>query len=306
MLGMVGTSYRRASLLFCETVARLFSEVMPPFPSVILITCNRAEWYFSSEDPAAAHAYITEYLRLKIGSPSTCCLFAFFGAECLHHLSRVVCGFDSVFQGESEIQGQVRDAYERAKVQNLSHELHFAFQRALHVGKVMRRQLLPLKENLGTQVVASVSHFPLSRPSVLCVGASTINKEIAKSLSAASFDVTIANRTNSRAEEFAQSIGATVLPWEDLHRWTTFPCVICAARSPYYVLPLVPHDKAQLLVDLGLPRNVDPQLSSQGCTVLHIDSFKPLYHQQFDQVEAELIGRTKKEYASLCRRFGVA
>jgi glutamyl-tRNA reductase len=239
-----------------------------------------------------------------VGKESLENVYTFFGAECLHHLSRVACGLDSIFIGESEIQGQVRAAYNRVPKDQLSGELHFAFQRALHTGKIIRNKLPVANEDVCSHVFAAVDRYlrSVSSPSVLCVGASSINSKIAKLLSASSYRVVVANRTQERALKLASSIGGDVLPWEELEKWTTFPCVICATRCPYYLLPDGVPSSSQLLVDLGLPRNIDPQLSSSTRTLLNIESFAPTRQQKVHEIERCISSRVTHEYDVLCRK----
>ena len=156
MIGVLGTSHRCADLSTREAIAKALGTCDENLRkgSVFLLTCNRAEWYFCTSTPAKTHQEMVASIREAVGHDALCHLYTFFGLECFHHLGKVVSGLDSLFVGETEIQGQVRAAYEAAREQQaLPKELHFLFQRALHTGKVVRERIqLPVYQGLCEQV----------------------------------------------------------------------------------------------------------------------------------------------------------
>lgn len=325
MIGVIGASYRSADLACREAISRAFSSCDLPLMerSVPLLTCNRAEWYFSTQKPAQTHQRIVSHIQAQAGVGSSCHLYTFFGLECFRHLGRVVAGLDSLFVGETEIQGQVKAAYEEARMKKvLPSELHFLFQRSLRTGKVLRsRAHLPLDSGLCEQVTQLiVDHIiGVNSPSVLLVGTSMINRRLARILADREVPVTYVNRTFEHALHVAEEIGGEVVPWAELStRWPLFPCVVAATRASDYILhplrgdpymgvwdgskvrlydvPLAP--SPQLLIDLGVPRNIDPALATEHRRVVNIDAFAPTY-----EVEEALFDRSWRDYGVLTARM---
>lgn len=307
MIGVIGTSHRCADLSIRESIAKAFenSDARLKQGTVLLLTCNRAEWYFCTHTPAKTHQEMVSFLRQSAGADTLCHLYTFFGLECFRHLGKVVAGLDSIFIGETEIQGQVKAAYETArKSQPLPQELHFLFQRALHTGKVIRKQVgISDHHGLCDQVSSlALNHLEdVAEHSVLLIGLGTVNSQLAKSLTAKGAEVTLVNRTEQRTHAMAAEIGCTARPWEELASlWCDFPCVIAATRSQEYLLRPsdinLPH-KAQLLIDLGVPRNIDPSLASLSRKIVNIEAFSPL-----QSIESLLVERSWKDYLSLTQR----
>jgi glutamyl-tRNA reductase len=307
MIGVVGTSHKNANLATREVITKALSSCEEKIKGkgILLVTCNRAEWYFCSNTPATIHQEMVSHLRKVAGDDVVSHLYTFFGLECFHHLGKVVSGLDSIFVGETEIQGQVKATYDMArKAGFLPQELHFLFQRALHTGKIVRgRMETPQYQGLCDQVSHLVSSHmkAVSHPSVLLIGTSMINTTIAHFLKATPTTITISNRTNERAKVLASDIGGQTLSWDDLPRlWCHFPCVIAATRSQDYLLRSSNTSTTlpfQLLIDLGVPRNIDPALASPERTIVNIEAFKPT-----QAIENELSERSWKDYMCLAQR----
>ncbi len=304
MLTVVGTNHKRASLSVREKIFAAFSLLSKE--GVLLSTCNRIEYYFYSEDCAVQQEEIIRFLRKEGGDGEY--LYTFFGQECVHHLGRVVCGLDSLFCLETEIQGQVKRAYELArKKASLPKPLHILFQRALHIGKIMRRAFSPPQENLSDCVVDAVSSYLVHRGqnTALLIGASSINLQIAQRLQKEKIVVTCANRTKTSAEKFAKKIGAATLSWNLIQNTHChFPCIISATRSPEYLITeKQTFSRPQLFIDLGVPRNIDPSISSSLTEVMNIEAFLPISHStSILQLERMVSRRSKQEFFSLSNK----
>jgi glutamyl-tRNA reductase len=240
-LGVIGINHKVATLEMREQVAaRGCSEVS----SVLLSTCNRTEVYFSCNDLAETQRRLLEHFG---GGQE---FYTFFGHDAFLHLARVAVGLDSALLFETEIQGQVKRGYE-ARMNRLPSHIHFAFQKALRIGKQVRGEFPIRSPDLAEAVARQVTGGR-----VLLVGASRTNRQVAQALWGR--DLTICNRTPERAHQF----GLSVLPWRQLERWREFDVVICATSAGR---PLLTGDagKVQLLIDLSVPRNIDPALGEQ-------------------------------------------
>ena len=109
----------------------------------MLSTCHRTEIYFSALNLAEAHSEILQVLRREIALAFEHELYSYFGFDCFLHLGYVVSGLDSVIIAESEIQRQVKVAYEEVQwYYPLPSCLHFLFQKSLKIGKEKRGNIL--------------------------------------------------------------------------------------------------------------------------------------------------------------------
>lgn len=298
-LGVIGISHKTASLKHREQFASVCERRFRPgpftqgdHPSVLLSTCNRVEWYFSSNDLAATHSYFLQILREENLEELEPKLFCYFGSNCFSHLAKVTAGLDSAIVGETEIQGQVKVAYEAAMAcyGQLPKEMHFAFQKSLKVGKDVRSTLLPQDGAYGLEQTIhrlNEQHYPqVEEASILFVGASEINCKVLAHLKTKGMrSITLCNRSDEAAERVADRYHIDLLPWKALSEWHRYDCLIVGTRSPDYVITRdsVPsgHNSRCLMMDLSVPRNIDPSLNRRPqLTVLNIDQINSIVNSR--------------------------
>jgi glutamyl-tRNA reductase len=288
-IGVVGVNYKLADLKLRETLAKTCLKYFGPHNAssschfIVLSTCNRTEIYFVTEDLAAAHTYILNTLRKDTAKDFEQKLYSFFGEDCFLHLCRVTAGLDSAIVAETEIQGQVKAAYEcAAETFSLPEELHYLFQKSLKIGKQVRSQLaiqrgLPDLEHAILQTAQQLfgSRFDAK---ILFVGASAINQKIMSFFKGRNFDnITICNRTAILANDIAQRYNCRQLPWNSLSTaWHQYDWIIFGTKAPEplihrHSLP-VKQQGRWLIIDLSVPRNVEASLANDSrVTLLNID-----------------------------------
>lgn len=304
-IGMLGINHKLAELKLRELFAKVCRTRFGPeacnarhHPSVLLSTCNRTEIYFSSPDLAATHSHVMSILKNDIPEEFDQKLYSFLEADCFQHLIRVTSGLDSAIVAETEIQGQVKDAYETAaSIIPLPSELHFLFQKALKMGKTIRthypiRRGIPDLEhailNLGHQHFTSCENR-----SLLFLGASDINRKILHFLMGKKLkNISIANRSDDTAMQWASDCGIRFLPWSQKEDWQTFDWVIVGTSAHHYLVTKPSaQPRTKLILDLCVPRNVDPLLTQvPGVTLMNID-----------ELNVQLQVRREKLYASLAK-----
>ena len=107
--------------------------------AVVLSTCNRVEVYGLSGDDEASARACADYLQRAAGAEAD--FYRREQAEGARHLFRVVCGLDSMVVGETEILGQVKDAYAVAlESGSTGAALNRLFQQAFRVAKQVRTE----------------------------------------------------------------------------------------------------------------------------------------------------------------------
>lgn len=274
-IGVVGINHRLAELQLREPLARVChrefipGRIHPAGHSFILLsTCNRTEVYFSSDDLALTHSYILNLLRQEIFEDFDQKLYSFFGSDCFFHLCRVTAGLDSAIVAETEIQGQVKIAYEKTiEMIPIPGDLHFLFQKSLQIGKRVRNEISIRRgaPNLEHAILSAGGGSLLEQQhkAILFVGASDINLKIIRFLKQKGFcNLTLCNRTFSNGKTHAEKLGIGVIPWGSVGEWFEYDWIVTGtkAHQPIIREENIPRDlpSPKQLFDLSVPRNIDP------------------------------------------------
>ncbi len=239
--------------------------------AVILSTCNRVEAYLdvpadTAQDAAdrvlgrfaEAVALPLEALREKTAVVR--------GDDALRHLFAVTAGLESVAVGEDEIAGQVRRAYETARVSgSTTPELDRAFQRASKVSREVRAATdLGGQGRTLVQFALGLAGHRLTdwrAARVLVVGTGNYAATTIANLRALGVSELAVYSATGRADAFAEKYG--VVARHDLPAAIAEAEVVVTCTRAYRIAPSdVPDDGVRrLVIDLGMPRNVDPEVA---------------------------------------------
>lgn len=281
-IGVVGINYRVANLALREQLARVCQDLFSKENSlaalihgVVLSTCHRLEIYFSAENLAEAHVQILASLRNAVEEDFEQKLYTYFGIDCFTHLAAVTSGLDSVIVGESEIQKQVKNAYELAAgYYLLSKDMHYLFQKSLKIGKLIRSSgMLSLQQNTLPYTLWQMSQCVfenLQERRILFLGFSEINRRLMTYFQQKKVEsITLCTRQTDQKIERVQ-----VVNWAQLSHWTQYDVIICGTYHSEYLLSASEIEQAtctcstKLIFDLSVPRTVDPELSQYPCVTL--------------------------------------
>jgi glutamyl-tRNA reductase len=162
--------------------------------SVVLLTCNRIEIYVASPRLAERHPELLEELKIPFSENIEKRFYTFMGQDALNHLAQVASGLDSLICGESDIQHQVKKAYQ-IYGQHLNSEGHFLFQKGLHIAKKLRQEfdIKPLK-SLVEQVYSHLDPLISKGDKILFVGQSQLNCRLLGMLSSKIKPVLVSSR----------------------------------------------------------------------------------------------------------------
>jgi glutamyl-tRNA reductase len=244
---------------------------------VVLSTCNRTEVYAVAERFHGAYGDIRDFFCEVSGLPADDIiphLYSQHEDAAVTHLFDVAAGLDSAVIGETEIVGQVRDAWEAAMHEGASRStLNLLFRHALEVAKRART------ETGISKSTASVSHAAvemaeeilgtLQGKNVLVVGAGEMGEGVATALSrAGAQSVTVINRTAERGAALAEKVGALVSDFSNLAREIGRADVVLActgAGTPIITTNMVTEARQDapsplLIVDIALPRDVEEEV----------------------------------------------
>lgn len=245
--------------------------------ALVLSTCNRVEIYAWVRDPEAATEQIELFLEDLKDLPSGWTsgrAVVLRGEEVIRHLFMVAAGLDSMVVGESEIQGQVRDAYRRAaSLGAIGPHLHGLFRWALEAGKRARGStgLARARESFPKAAVRAIAATlgDLRDREAIVVGSGRMAAATARALARAEVRVRVVARRPEAAEALAEEVGGTTTPLERLeHALVAADAAVFATSAPE---PLIDAEAiARILhrrrgrplavIDLGLPRNVHPDV----------------------------------------------
>lgn len=241
---------------------------------VVLSTCNRTEVYCGTYSPETTAEALFACFGVDPALRSH--FYRYEQEQALTHLARVASGLDSAVLGETEIFGQLKDAYQAALVAGTTARfLNRLFQRVFSIGKLVRRstRITGGPTSVGAAAVQMAQDFlgSLSGCNILVVGAGEAARTTAQSLcSRGAESIFVANRSYDRAAALAAEVGGKVIRFAE---WVPYlekiDIVIVSTASPVYVVsPSVLEQVQQVrqrplcLIDLSVPRNADPACAS--------------------------------------------
>lgn len=270
---------------------------------VALSTCNRTELYAATNDPAAAEQILVEALLANTrisANELACARYTQRDERAAAQLFRVSSSLDSMVVGESEIQGQVRTAWEHAvEEETVGPILNQLFRQALEVGKRVRRET---RISHGPASVPAVAvhlvrqyAMDLSGSRVAVVGAGEMAEAVLVSLVDAGVgDLVIVNRTVGTARALADRFGGRGVGFDALAtELAGTDVVISSTDAPHTILDRdqlaaamrAGNREAMLIIDISVPRDIDPAIAQLPTVVLQdIDDLERV-------VEANLNGR---------------
>lgn len=287
---LIGTNYRRAGLALRErlashpdhvqTLLRQLNSVYPNTESLIISTCNRFEVYLyraSHQRPDLADVLnlLARSSALEVSALETA-FYCYRNEQAVKHLFQVACAMDSMLVGEPQIMGQVRHALDQARALGTAGTyLTRLFQDSLSLAKRVR-QTADIAEghfSLGSVAAEFADKIfgSLSEKTFLVLGAGKMGTNALQRLVAnGAKEVFIANRDLVKARELASSLPtARAIEWDRVDECLTRANVVISCLSACE--PVLTLDRIEkisvtrsgwpmLIIDLGLPRNVDPHV----------------------------------------------
>lgn len=270
--------------------------------AVLLSTCNRTEVYARCTRFHAAvddvRASILRHADLSEDA-LTEHLYTYYDDAAVAHLFGVAAGVDSMIVGEGEILGQVREAWRASEAEaTTGTALARAFRQAVEVGKRARTETTigERKVSIASAAVelASRNLGSLQGRRILVLGAGEVGEGMAVALAGSSVrDVIVANRSPERASGLAERVGGRAVSIDDARSALVDVDVLLAStaatdllfeRSDFETLMAKRADRPLLIVDVAVPRDVDPGVSEiPGVTLLDIDSLKSFTDESMEQ-----------------------
>lgn len=242
---------------------------------VLLSTCNRVELYGVVDTPdharREAFRHLVRYRGVDLATVESC-LYTHADSDAVRHAFRVASSLDSMIVGESQILGQMKDAFAAAQsAETVGPRLHTLFTQAFAVAKKIRTET-----EIGRNAVSvSFAAVELARKifdglrgrAVLLVGAGEMGELAARHLvEHEAFPIYVANRTWARAQEVARALSGVAVPWDELPMALAAADIVIAATgatAPIITREVVQHamharrGRALFLIDIAVPRDVE-------------------------------------------------
>jgi glutamyl-tRNA reductase len=319
---VIGLSHRTSPVELRERFA--FSEEQIPgalkslrdsgiaTEATILSTCNRVEIYAATSLAVEqAFAELKKFLVVHHAFEGYVDkeLYSLAEPQSLHHLFKVASGLDSMVIGETEIFGQLKQAYEIALLhQHTGARLNRAFQRAFNVAKHIRTETNIQRGSVSVMSaaveLAEKIFSSLAQHEVLVIGAGETSEKTARALQSRGVKkIAVTNRSPERAEALAKELGGRTVPFES---WTQeferIDIAISSTAAPHHILdratlePLMRRRKNRplLLIDIAVPRDIDPAVNKLDNVYLYNVDDLQLIADDYLKLRLEEVARCEK------------
>ncbi len=279
----------------------------PALEAAILSTCNRTEIYALTKDVAKGHDSLVHFLSERQGLPPAefeSHLYTHVNEEAACHLFGVAAGIDSMIVGENEILGQVRQAYAIASASKaVGPVLARLFRKSITVGKRARTETSIGRDAISVSYaaveLAKKIFEDLDCCRALVVGAGETSELTLKNLIQSGVsEISVINRTRRKAEAIAQKCGGRVLDFERIGQaLCSADIVVTSTAAPHPVVCPEAVKKAMvsrqhrplLLVDIAVPRDVDPEVSRIDNVYLYdIDDLEKVVESNLERRRREI------------------
>lgn len=271
---------------------------------VLLSTCNRIEIYGVSDRPMRNPAGLFDFLGAGALDVSPY-LYFHEGAAAASHLLSVASGLDSMVLGETEITGQVKQAYQHAQQARLTGRvLNRLFQKALQTAKAVRTKTsigrgATSVGSVALELAEKIFGGDLSGRSVMIIGAGKMGEACLRHLAKRGVkSVLVSNRSYERAENLAAEFKGRAVRLEDsLQAMVEADIVISSTGAPQLILmrPDIERvmasrrDRPLALIDIAVPRDIDPAAQQvAGVYLYDIDDLQEIVRENVKNREQEL------------------
>lgn len=252
--------------------------------ALVLATCGRTEVYVSGIHVAELRRAVLAALKeVHAGDHRAYAerLVQRLDLEAARHLYRVAAGLESPLLGESQVLGQLRSAIRHARAAGaLDHLVGGTADQAVAAARQARREsgLGRGAASLGQAAVQLLREHAgsVAGKRVLVVGAGEVGALAARALASAGAELLIGSRRGVSAAALSRALGAAAIDAESVP--SLLRDVDAAVFSATSERPLVGlgdvagTDRPLLLLDLAVPRNVEPEAGLvPGVRLINID-----------------------------------
>ena len=298
----IGVSHKTASIdlrgkfsLIDSQLHALFLDIKEREIEDLLIinTCNRTEIYAWSTSDTLLINLLCTYSEgthedfNQIG-------YSLENNDAINHIFRVGTGLESQILGDFEVIGQIKQSFYRSKKMGVAHgKLERLINSVIHASKRIKTET-QISSGATSVAFASVQYIlknvpDIAEKNILLFGTGKIGANTCENLVKHSQNdhIILINRTQEKAEKIAGKFPVQVKSFGELSASIRESDVLIVATSSqkYTITPELVHNKKPLLIlDLSLPRNVDPELNSRSnIKVIHLDELSQITDATFER-----------------------
>jgi glutamyl-tRNA reductase len=323
MIVLVGLNHKTASIAVREKIfsgcqegkdilARLRSlngvrEVL------YLSTCNRIEIIASVEEHGKAVIALRDFVAASGGltpNEAAYCFYEYCNEEAVRHIFRVASSLDSMIMGETQILGQVKDAYRQALAQYatgvvLNRLMHCSFRAAKRVRTETAIAVNPVSVSYAAVELAKKIFGSLDGKKILLIGAGEMAELTGMHLiTNGAESIIVANRTLAQAGLLAEKFHGEAVSLDSLDaKLIEADIVISSTGAPDFIvtadiLKSIHHrrkNRLLFLIDIAMPRDIEPAASSlENVYLYNIDDLQDIVDENMnvrrkEAVRAEMI-----------------
>ena len=298
---VVGVSYKTANIdlsgkfslndtqhhaLFLEAQKQKIKDL------IVVNTCNRTELYAWVPDSKTLVNLLCDHSDgdkksfEQIG-------YTLKGEDGINHVFRVGTGLESQILGDFEIISQIKQSFFRSKKMGLAEGyLEHFINAVINASKRIKTET-KISSGATSVAFASVQYIlkntqNISKKNILLFGTGKIGANTCKNLikHTQNDQITLINRTQSRADKIANKFPVVVKPFSELtsciHE-ADILIVATGAQNPTISKELIHNSKPLLILDLSIPRNVDTKINEIGnVKVIHLDELSQITDATFE------------------------
>ena len=304
---VAGINYRKSdisirskfSLLPEQSALLLQAAVSENFPGcMVLSTCNRTEIYGICDHPQKliemlcihTHGNMKDFIKQG---------YQYYDTDAIEHLFKVAAGLDSQIIGDYEILSQLKHAVKEARENVcinyfMDRVINYALQASKEIKTTTKLSSGTLSVSYATIKIIKEKIADLSNKKILLLGAGKFGHSIGKNLKDYLPDSSLffSNRTDRKALELAEECGGQFVPYDSVASAANDADVIIVstAADTYTVFPsFFTIRKSHLILDLSVPKNVDPALQNrEGFSLLNVDEISMILDKTISLRKSEI------------------
>ena len=260
---------------------------------VLLSTCNRVEIITRSTNIKVSAKNIIEKLASYSGVDfdilyERADIYDDDGA--VHHLFSVASALDSLVIGETQIVGQLKDAFRFSQSKtycgsNITKVMHYAFKCAANVRNAT--SLGTGSVSVASTAVAKAKDIIRNTKGVkaLVIGAGEMSELTIKHLISSGFDVVLTSRDIKKAQNLASSfeVHVSVDPYSELENLLEhIPVMVTATSAPYPIITIANAPSSNIdryWFDIAVPRDIDEDISLAGLEIYSVDDLQDIVNE---------------------------
>ena len=318
MIVLIGVNHKTAPLAVREKIFAGCEEERDLFPRLLslkgvrevlyIFTCNRIEVIASVDEQQEAILNLKEFLALNgnlTQAEAENCLYNYQDKEAVRHIFRVASSLDSLVMGETQILGQVKEAYRRSLERNatgtvLNRLMHRAFRTAKRVRSETAIAVNPVSVSFAAVELAKKIFGTLAGRKILLIGAGEMAELTGTHLvSNGAEHIIVANRTLAQAVQLAEKFHGEAVSLDSLSdKLIEADIVISSTDAPDYIVTAdlirkINHQRKNrllFLIDIAVPRDIDPAADSIGNVYLYnIDNLQDIVDENMNIRKREAI-----------------